>query len=469
MEKGVKAITLRWVRTWKLKEGKRVVKSRLVARGFQDSRNWSVLETYSGTVDASLARVAFLWAVLKGLQAAKIDVSTAFLQVPMKDVVWLRLPSNLPVEVYPGLYTGVFVRIQRAVYGLKDTPKVYTSYFKKKVSSLGWTEIAESILVRKNKKGGIVALLVMHVDDLFIFSPSVDEDVKQIQELFDTDQPERMDNGELHFYVGMSIWMRPGEMLLDQSTYIEGMVKGVSEKAKKPLTEKDLLLPETAETDMSLQEQQQKNMGCLGWAVKTQPSLSFLFSHLSRFNSRPSCESVLASEKALWHAFKTSRPLSLHSVPSLPVLLVWEDAFYQLHKKEGRLGVEIQLVDEGELTNLDEIGEHNTVYWLSRKIGRKLGSTTSAELLAMRDVVKMSWSFIYFVRKLWDEIPPVVVVTDSQPLMHQIGSKQCKSEPRMQGELEYVLENLMELGAKVHWIKTGSMHADRQTKLLHCS
>uniref|UniRef100_A0A0G4I9I6 Reverse transcriptase Ty1/copia-type domain-containing protein n=1 Tax=Chromera velia CCMP2878 TaxID=1169474 RepID=A0A0G4I9I6_9ALVE len=100
MEKGVKAITLRWVRTWKLKEGKRVAKSRLVARGFQDFRDWSV---------------------------------------PMKDAVWLHLPSDLPVEVYPGLRIGVFVRIQRAVYGLKDAPKVYTSYFKKilKVSSLG--------------------------------------------------------------------------------------------------------------------------------------------------------------------------------------------------------------------------------------------------------------------------------------------------------------------------------------------
>uniref|UniRef100_A0A0G4FSF8 Reverse transcriptase Ty1/copia-type domain-containing protein n=1 Tax=Chromera velia CCMP2878 TaxID=1169474 RepID=A0A0G4FSF8_9ALVE len=108
-----------------------------------------------------------------------------------------------------------------------------------------------------------------------------------------------MDNGELHSYVGMSIRMRPGEMLFDQSTYIDKMVKRVSEEAKKPLTEKDLLLLETAETDMSLQKQQQKNVGCLGWAVKTQPSLSFLFSHLSRFNSRPSRESVLVSKKAL--------------------------------------------------------------------------------------------------------------------------------------------------------------------------
>jgi len=39
----------------------------------------------------------------------------------------------------------------------------------------------------------------------------------------------------------------------------------------------------------------------------------------------------------------------------------------------------------------------------------------------------------------------------------------------MQGELEYVLKNLTKLGAKVRWIETGSMRADRQTKFLRCS
>uniref|UniRef100_A0A0G4FGX7 Reverse transcriptase Ty1/copia-type domain-containing protein n=1 Tax=Chromera velia CCMP2878 TaxID=1169474 RepID=A0A0G4FGX7_9ALVE len=198
-----------------------------------------MLEIYSGTADPSLARVAFLWVVSRGLQAVKMDVSTAFLQAPIKDAVWLRLPSNLPVEVYPGLCAGVFVHIQKAVYGLKDAPKVYTSYLKKK------------------------------------------------------------------------------------------------------------------------------------------------------------------------------------------------------------------LVDESEIANLEKISEDNTVFWLSKKLARKLGSTTSAELFAMHDAVKSSWSITHLVRKLWEKMPPVVVVADSQPLMFQLSSKQCKSEPRMQGELEYLLENLVELGVKV--------------------
>uniref|UniRef100_A0A0G4HUE7 Reverse transcriptase Ty1/copia-type domain-containing protein n=1 Tax=Chromera velia CCMP2878 TaxID=1169474 RepID=A0A0G4HUE7_9ALVE len=119
-----------------MKGGKRIAKSRLVARGFQDPRDAEILKTYSGTADAGLARVAFVWALSRGWEAAKVDVSTAFLQAPIEDGVWLRLPHDLPVEVYPGLRYGVFIKIVKAVYGLKDAPKKYTDYFKRKGISI---------------------------------------------------------------------------------------------------------------------------------------------------------------------------------------------------------------------------------------------------------------------------------------------------------------------------------------------
>uniref|UniRef100_A0A0G4FS16 Reverse transcriptase Ty1/copia-type domain-containing protein n=1 Tax=Chromera velia CCMP2878 TaxID=1169474 RepID=A0A0G4FS16_9ALVE len=206
----IKGITLRWVRTWKMKGGKRIVKSRLVARGFQDPQNQSVFETFSGIADSSLIRVALFFAVSMGWRGMKVDVVTAFLQAPLdkSEAVWVKLPSNLPINVYPGLKAGCFVRIQRAVYGLKDAPKKYTSFFKKKAQTVGWKEVAESIFLKADKAGKPLAVMIMHVDDLNVLSADAEKEMDLLRGLMQMDEPEYMDDGDLHAYVGLSVCMK---------------------------------------------------------------------------------------------------------------------------------------------------------------------------------------------------------------------------------------------------------------------
>mmetsp|Transcript_31146 Transcript_31146/g.61414 ORF Transcript_31146/g.61414 Transcript_31146/m.61414 type:complete len:185 (+) Transcript_31146:283-837(+) len=180
-----------------------------------------------------------------------------------------------------------------------------------------------------------------------------------------------------------------------------------------------------------LRREQQKEVGAFGWASKTQPHLLFLFSHMSRMNGKPTKRTLRAVRRALWHAFSHARPLRLVPVKGKPCLVVWVDASYETRQKQGRLGYEFQIVEERDLKDLSILGEENTVAWRSKRYDRKLASMTGAELLAMRDGVKQAFLHARLISRLWGASPKVVVVSDSQPLLRQLTSRQCTADPQL--------------------------------------
>uniref|UniRef100_A0A0G4H0Q0 RNase H type-1 domain-containing protein n=1 Tax=Chromera velia CCMP2878 TaxID=1169474 RepID=A0A0G4H0Q0_9ALVE len=58
----------------------------------------------------------------------------------------------------------------------------------------------------------------------------------------------------------------------------------------------------------------------------------------------------------------------------------------------------------------------------------------------------------------------VEVYTDSAPLMKQLESGQSRWEPRMDGLLAYVRQELRALKAKVLWVQIDRQRADRHMK-----
>jgi len=193
-------ISCRVVRTWKKKGGEIIAKSRMVAKGFQDVRlGW--LETYAGTADFDLVLSSLQYAVSRGWIASSTDIATAFLQAPLKEEVWVRLPKDLDLgKLLPELNGRDTVRLRKTMYGLNDSPRKFGSFLRSKLRALGWTQLAESILELRDSNKNLRGLLIIHVDDLLLLCPSGERGRIQegISSMMEMDPWEELELGARH-------------------------------------------------------------------------------------------------------------------------------------------------------------------------------------------------------------------------------------------------------------------------------
>uniref|UniRef100_A0A0G4IE68 Reverse transcriptase Ty1/copia-type domain-containing protein n=1 Tax=Chromera velia CCMP2878 TaxID=1169474 RepID=A0A0G4IE68_9ALVE len=459
--KGRKKMKCRWVLTWKMKEGKRVAKARLVVKGFQDDRK--ELKTFSGTAEWWTVLLVLSFAATKGWSCAKSDVRTAFLTAPISDEVYVELPTDLPSGLPEFVKPGMAVRLNRAMYGLADAPRLFSDSFRKIVSELGWKEETESIfLLHDSQTKEVKAVMVRHVDDILIFAADPLSHFSPIQSRLKMDEPEELQKDEVMTYIGMQLRKTEKGFEISQEDYLKSVQIDETKLKGGKLDQRVTERPEEEEIDEKYVPLMQKIMGVAGWVARTSPSIAFLFGELSRWSQKPSAEKVEAALRLLCYAQSIERPLCFTGV-SDPKIVVYHDGSYSLQRCEGRSGYEVYLVDKKV-----QVGQHdetNLFAWRSARVKRKLNSSTSSELVAGNEAVKKAFAWKRMAEALWQRKIEIEFVTDSGPLMEQLESGQTKSEPALEGLLKYVRQELRALRARVFWCQTDKMKADRQTKL----
>ena len=122
---GQATVSCKWVFTEKFVNERKVVKARLVARGFEeDSSN---LHTDSPTCSRQSTRLVFLTAASNKWEIKSLDIKAAFLQGDkMERDVFLRPP----VDVCP---ENEVWKLKRCIYGLNDAPKAWYSRVNKEM------------------------------------------------------------------------------------------------------------------------------------------------------------------------------------------------------------------------------------------------------------------------------------------------------------------------------------------------
>lgn len=468
-----KTLRAAWRRTLKGEGDSRKAKSRLYVIGSQDKRDLSWVETYSGTMDPGLQHTAIIYGLQRRFKAAKADIETAFFKAESEEELYMQMPDDLHEEAKElGYVPGGIYRQLKAVYGRADSPRLFTQAFKKIAKQEGWIEIEESILIKK--KGDVLkGILFMHMDDLICLADDPISELRKLHKHFSMGSIEMMTAEQASRYIGLDIkWDAEGGLCeISQASYAKSIETNLSDKLKRrAFGPQDLKKSEANEVNMDLQKTQQEWTGVLGWLAKTQPNIQVAFSELSRNSTTPSEYSVQSVKKGCEYAKQIHEPLRFSRVGQ-PVVCLWVDASYNIYTCEGRLGYEIQVLDESDfrcdVSSKDcSLPSRNLIFWRSVRCSRKLASTTSAEMYAMMEGLKKVPLYIRMCETLWGTKPRVCLFTDSQPLLGWLGTGWVKTDPLCQGGLDFIISRIRELAIHVRWVPTSNQKADRQTKFI---
>jgi len=256
---GRKAIKNRWVFDIKT-DGRK--KARLVAKGFSQIEGIDYDELFSPVVRFESVRTIFALAALEQWKVWSLDVKSAFLYGDLDEEIYMEQPAGFSIK---GQEKKV-LRLRRAIYGLKQATRAWWTRLNKSLEVLGFTKLYSDagIFVSRHNDGTMVIMLA-YVDDIQITGPNT-KLVHEKRKLF-MDKWECLDLGESREFLRMNIQYEAGRILLDQTAYLEKVLKcfGMSDAkaAKTPLPTGYCLLPFEGTSNAQLRSLYQSVIGSL--------------------------------------------------------------------------------------------------------------------------------------------------------------------------------------------------------------
>jgi hypothetical protein len=139
-------------------------------------------ETFSSTADfqvVQMIRAAFMAklkkkGLLHKLITKDFDINGAFLHIPIKENIYIRLPKDYPNEAGDGLHelAGKTVKLKKTLYGLKNSNHEFMIVRDDILLEAGWAALPSdsSIFTRGDPDSDEFSILFMHVDDGQLFT-----------------------------------------------------------------------------------------------------------------------------------------------------------------------------------------------------------------------------------------------------------------------------------------------------------
>ena len=275
-------VTAKWL--YKIKHGPdgsaEKFKARFVARGFSQKEGIDYDDIFAPVARYTTIRSIIALAATQGWSLHQMDVKTAFLHGAIKEEVYVEQPLGFEVQD-----RDTYVcRLKKALYGLKQAPRAWYERMDSYLMKLGFTRSnADPNLYFKVVEGKPL-ILVLYVDDLFLTGddPLIHQCKRELAAEF-----EFKDLGLMHYFLGLEVWQRPGEIFLSQGKYIVkllerfGMVDCKSVSTPMELNFKKLS-GSAAGPILANPTEYRQLIGALMFLVNTRPDICFAVNTLSQ-------------------------------------------------------------------------------------------------------------------------------------------------------------------------------------------
>jgi len=185
-------------------------------------------ETYSPTVNSESVNATLDLASLQNARVYIIDVSGAFLHVPLGGVpLHMRLGKEVATRLttldpsfVPDLDPDgtIVVRIHKAIYGLGGSSRQWSDHVAATLGSCGYHRLQydRNVFIKKNQAGSTESLLCVHVDDILAADFLGDARNDLTAALVAAYGKIKVHDGDTLTHLGVNIERRNGAFHLDQ-------------------------------------------------------------------------------------------------------------------------------------------------------------------------------------------------------------------------------------------------------------
>lgn len=231
LPKGKKPVGCKWVFSIKYKADGSIerYKARLVAKGFTQTYGVDYQETFSPVAKLSTVRVLLSLAVNLDWPLHQLDVKNAFLHGHLKEEIYM----DIPLGYMPNYETKVVCKLQRSLYGLKQSPRAWFGRLNLAMKKYGFQQSnADHTLFLKHRQGKVTTLIV-YVDDMIITGDD-SEEIAKLQKQLATEF-EMKNLGGLKYFLGIEVARSKKGIFLSQRKYILDLLSEVGLLDCKPV------------------------------------------------------------------------------------------------------------------------------------------------------------------------------------------------------------------------------------------